>query len=102
MAWRAGCALKGIVISGAKSSLASAVAKSLGLAARWGAQTGRITATYGRMIGYLSRGYSKKGIVFRMGNSRAIVKARVGVVIAWLGLTTRTERAHVAPRFALI
>jgi len=62
----------------------------------------RITATYGRVIGYLGRGYSKRGTAFRMGNWRAIVKARVGVVIAWLGLTKRIARAHVAPHFVLI
>ena len=66
------------------------------------AETGRITATHGRVIGYLGRGYSMKGNTFRMGISDAIVKARVGVVIAWLGLTKRIARAHDAPHFVKI
>jgi len=54
------------------------------------------------VIGYLGRGYSIKGIAFRMGVSEAIVKARVGVAIAWLGLTKRIARAHDAPHFVMI
>jgi len=54
------------------------------------------------VIGYLGRGYSMKGSAFRMGVSDAIVKARVGVAIAWLGLTKRIARAHDAPHFVVI
>jgi hypothetical protein len=37
-----------------------------------------------------------------MGVSEAIVKARVGVAVAWLGLTKRIARAHDAPHFVMI
>jgi hypothetical protein len=67
-----------------------------------GAQTGRITATYRRVIGYRGQAYSMEGIAFWMGNSQASAKACVGLVIVWIGLPKRTARAHVAPRFALI
>ncbi|MEN9709259.1 MAG: hypothetical protein RIQ68_1667 [Pseudomonadota bacterium] len=65
-------------------------------------EIGRITATCGRLIGYLGWNYSVKGLVFRMGIAAAIVKARVGAVLAWLGLPKRLARAPFAPHFVMI
>jgi len=99
---RAGYTPKVVVVSGVCFAPAEAFTKKLWLSVRLSAETGRITATYGCVIGYLGRGYSIKGIAFRMGVSEAIVKARVGVAIAWLGLTKRIGTAHDAPHFVMI